>query len=152
MLIEQDGKVGLFDEFNLCYPAELEVHKDGTSPTQVLFLAANDGSFCISFEEGMTCMDLRESSDFPTSARIHSEHRSGGKYIHQLRTDPNSRPGIGNFAFFHMEIPDETGKVHTLSGQMVSSADHRWSEGVEPILLDILDGIAVCKTKGGGCD
>ena len=37
-------------------------------------------------------------------------------------------------------------------GQMVIYTDYTWSDGIEPVLMELLDGIAVCKTKGGGCD
>ena len=85
-----------------------------------------------------------------TMQYISSEYRSGDRYIHQLRTDPATRPGAGNYAFFHMKIPDENGEIHILPGQMTAKVDYQWSDEVEPILKALLMGIAVCKTKGGG--
>ena len=81
---------------------------------------------------------------------ISSECWIDDRYIHQLRTDPATRPGAGNFAFFHMKILDENGEIHILPGQMTAKVDYQWSDEVEPILKALLTGIAVCKTKGGG--
>ena len=97
----------------------------------------------------MECMDVNVP-ERTTMQYISSEHRSGDRYIHQLRTDPESRPGAGNYAFFHMKIPDENGEIHILPGQMTAKVDYQWSDEVEPILKALLMGIAVCKVKGGG--
>jgi len=97
----------------------------------------------------MKCMDVN-APERTTIQYISSEYRSGDRYIHQLRTDPESRPGAGNYAFFHMKIPDENGEIHILPGQMTAKVDYQWSDEVEPILKALLMGIAVCKTKGGG--
>ena len=104
----------------------------------------------ISFEENMECMDLTRASCNCVIKRIESEHQSNGRYIHQLRTDPQKRPGAGNYAFFHIELEDDDGSTLYLPGQMTAKAEYQWSDGVEPVLLDILNGVAVCKTKGGG--
>ena len=32
-------------------------------------------------------------------------------------------------------------------GQMVIYTDYTWSDGIEPVLMELLSGIAVCKTK-----
>ena len=106
----------------------------------------------ISFEENMECMDLTGASCDCVIKRIESEHQSNGRYIHQLRTDSQKRPGAGNYAFFHMKIPDEDGTIHILPGQMTAKAGYQWSEGVEPVLMKLLEGINLCKTKGGVCD
>ena len=44
------------------------------------------------------------------------------------------------------------GKQHCLAGQIVVDKGYQWTDGVEPILMELLEGIAVCKTKGGGND
>jgi len=71
-----------------------------------------------------------------------------GKYIHQRR----SNSATERCAFFHIELEDDDGKTLYLSGQIVVTEKYQWSDGVEPVLMKLLDGIAVCKTKGGGSD
>ena len=105
-----------------------------------------ENGFLISFEENMACMDLTGASRDSVSKRIESEHQSKDRYIHQLRTDPATRPGIGNYAFFHMEMPDETGELHILP------CGYAWSDGVEPVLIDLMNGLTVCSPNGGGGD
>lgn len=51
-----------------------------------------------------------------------------------------------------MELEDDDGKTLYLSGQIVVTEKYQWSDGVEPVLMKLLEGIAVCKTKGGGSD
>lgn len=97
-------------------------------------------------------MDESLPSEAHVVRYIPAEYRSGERYIHHIRSDPETRPGIGNYAFFHMEIPDETGELHILPGEMTAPCGYTWSDGVEPILIDLMNGLTVCNPKGGGSD
>ena len=124
---------------------------DGLPGKRTMCIADREQGYQLSFEEGMRCMDQYIPSSMDgSSAYIEAEYRENDRYLHQLRTDPDSRPGHSNFAFFHMKIPDESGKLHILPGQMIAACGYGWSSTVEPILVELMTGIAVCKTKGGG--
>lgn len=43
-------------------------------------------------------------------------------------------------------------RVIFITEQKEIYTDYTWSDGIEPVLMELLSGIAVCKTKGGGCD
>lgn len=139
----------IFDGFLFPRFPSLFCSADGMPGRRSMFIICESEGYKISFEEGMKCMDVN-APERTTIQYISSEHRSGDRYIHQLRTDPESRPGAGNYAFFHMKVPDEDGEIHILPGQMTAKVDYQWSDEVEPILKALLMGIAVCKAKGGG--
>ena len=63
------------------------------------------------------------------------------KYIHQRRDDSS----IVRCAFFHIELEDDEGTTVYLPGQIVVSEGYSWSDGVEPVLLELLEGITLCK-------
>ena len=147
--LQKNKTVRLFDTYSLTIPSKLKYHADGLPGKRVLFLTDSAETFIISFEEGMKMMDMMP--DHPEeSPKVSFQCCKDGKYIHQRRTDPKYRQGIGSFAFFHIELDDDNGGTRYLPGQMTAKAGYQWAEGVEPVLLDLLDGIAVCKVKGGG--
>ena len=143
------GEPIIFEEFLFPRFPSLFYFADGLPGRRCLFFSDEHTGYKISFDERMECMD-DNAPERTTMQYISSEYRSGDRYIHQLRTDPATRPGAGNYAFFHMKIPDENGKIHILPGQMTAKVDYQWSDEVEPILKALLLGVAVCKTKGGG--
>lgn len=147
---QKPARISVFDRYSLVIPPELKHHMEGSPPKRVVFIMDAEEHFLISFEENMECMDLTRASCDSVIKRIESEHQSKDRYIHQLRTDPITRPGAGNYSFFHMKIPDEDGAIHILPGQMTAKVGYQWSEGVEPVLMKLLEGIAVCKPEGGG--
>ena len=132
-----------FDGFLFARDPSLFYFADGKPGMRCLFISDENTKCPISFEEGMGCKDEALPSESSILKFLPAEYRSGERYIHQIRSDPETRPGIGNYAFFHMEIPDETGELHILSGQMNAPYGHEWSDGVEPILLELLEGISV---------
>lgn len=125
---------------------------DGLPGRRCLSISDESTGVKISFEEGMGCMDETVPSESCIVKHIPSEYRNGDRYLHQIRTDPQTRPGAGNYAFFHMEIPDENGEMHIIPGQMTAPYGYLWSDGAEPILIDMMNGMTVCKQKGGDCD
>ena len=149
---QKPARISVFDWYSLVIPPELKRHMDGPPGKRVVFIMDAEEHFLISFEENMECMDLTGASCDSVIKRIESEHQGNDRYIHQLRTDPITRPGAGNYAFFHIELEDDDGSTLYLLGQMTAKAGYQWSEGVEPVLMKLLEGINLCKTKGGVCD
>lgn len=141
--------VCLFDKYSLVIPPGLKWWVDGPPGKRVLFLTDSAESFSISFEEGMKMMDMMP--DHPEeSPKVSFQCCKDGKYIHQRRTDPKYRQGIGSFAFFHIELDDGNGSTLHLPGQMTAKAGYQWSDGVEPTLIELMNGMTVCKPEGGG--
>ena len=141
-----DTEVDLFNVYRLLIPKELKTHQDGPPGQRVLFITDKKESFTVSFEEGMKPMDMLPETD--EEKTVCFQCCQDGKYIHLRRK--NQKPI--SYAFFHIETEDENGKAYSLPGQMVVYNDYCWTDGVEPILTELLECIAVCKTKGGGSD
>lgn len=147
MAFVQSTAVNLFDQYHLLIPPKLKSHQDGPPGQRVLFITDKKESFTVSFEEGMQMRDMLSVSKDSANAVSH-QCCTDGKYIHQRR----SNSATERCAFFHIELEDDDGKTLYLSGQIVVTDKYQWSDGVEPVLMKLLDGIAVCKTKGGGSD
>lgn len=151
MAVAQGASVNVFDRYRLHIPSELEYFEDGPPGKRVLFITDKTNRFLISFEEGMKLIDLLPDRRDDAS-KIRYSYRTEGKYVHQKRTIPVYREGIGNFAFFHFELEGDDGKMWYLPGQMTAPSGYEWAESVEPILMELLGGIAACQEKGGGHD
>ena len=147
MTLQSNREIRLFDSFSLVIPPKLKYHTDGLPGQRVLFISDAKETFNVSFEEGMQMRDMLSASKESANAVSH-QCCTDGKYIHQRR----SNSATERCAFFHMELEDEDGKQHCLAGQIVVDKGYQWTDGVEPILMELLEGIAVCKTKGGGSD
>ena len=147
MTLQSNREIRLFDSFSLVIPPKLKYHTDGLPGHRVLFISDAKETFNVSFEEGMQMRDMLSASKESANAVSH-QCCTDGKYIHQRR----SNSATERCAFFHMELEDEDGKQHCLAGQIVVDKGYQWTDGVEPILMELLEGIAVCKTKGGGSD
>ena len=147
MACVQSTAVNLFDQYRLLIPPKLKSHQDGPPGQRVLFITDAKETFNVSFEEGMQMRDMLDVSKDSANAVSH-QCCTDGKYIHQRR----SNSATERCAFFHIELEDNDGKTLYLSGQIVVTDKYQWSDGVEPILMELLEGIAVCKTKGGGSD
>ena len=132
-----------FGDFSFPRLPDLVCWADGVPDKRCLFIADQKDTFSVSFEAGMECMDLGNQNHAYGLPNIHSEYRCGNKYIHQIRTDPRERPNAGNYAFFHIELTDKEGQVYVLPGQMVATSGYEWSDTVEPVLLNILNGISL---------
>ena len=65
-----------------------------------------------------------------------------GKYTHLKR----SSDGKLNPRVFCLELDDDDGSILYLAGQMVAFNGYQWSEGIEPVLMQTLNGISICKT------
>ena len=147
MTLKPNKTIRLFDSFSLVIPPKLRYHTDGLFGHRVLFITDAKETFNVSFEEGMQMRDMLTVSKESANAVSH-QCCKGGKYIHQRR----SNSATERCAFFHIELEDDDGKTLYLYGQIVVTDKYQWSDGVEPVLMELLEGIAVCKTKGGGSD
>ena len=138
MIIRSKTTIRLFDKWRLVVPDKLETYQDGALGKRVLFITDAKKRFCISFEEDMSMMDmlLPTQRDGPS---VSFQYCKNGKYIH-LRRGSESRVPC---AFFHMELEDSSGAIVSLPGQMVVSPEYRWSDGIEPVLLDLLKNLSV---------
>ncbi len=149
MTLLKNKAVNVFDKCSLVIPPELKYHEDGIPGKRVLFIKDQEELFIISFEEGMKMIDMR--SDVPMDNPTFSfQCCKDGKYIHQRRTDIQSHGNGRSYSFFHVELEDEDGHTVYLPGQMSASKAYAWSNGIEPVLMQLLDGLSVYNTKGGG--
>lgn len=130
--------VRLFDKYSILVPPKHKWHQDGVAGSRCLFIADSKETFNVSFEEGMQMMDM--VADNENGVPTVSYHCcKEGKYIHLKR----NKNGKITCAFFHIELTDKYGNVLCLPGQIVASADYKWSEGIEPVLLNLLEGISI---------
>jgi hypothetical protein len=132
--------ISLFDRFRLHIPPKLKCHTDGVPGHRVLFITDHDETYTVSFEEGMPMRDMLASGRTNVPTVSHQCCRVD-KYIHQWRNDSSTE----RCAFFHIEVENNEGTTVYLPGQIVVSEGYSWSDGVEPVLLELLDGITLCK-------
>lgn len=138
MLPQVKKVIRLFGKYTLIIPAKLNCHEDGTSGRRVLFISDNAETFIISFEENMKQMDMLPDiwGNIPT---VSYQSRRGNKYIH-LRRNSDGRIACG---FFHIELQNSDGRMLYLPGQMVVADSYKWSNGVEPVLMELIDGLTI---------
>lgn len=126
----------LFDTFTISPFSCFRYNFDGPTGKRVLFIESEEKHFTLSFEEGMTCLDVRNSERRP---HTEAEYVNGRGYIHQLRIRD-----VSNFVFFHFEYHDSEGKTYLLPGQMRGKEGYTWSDSeVEPILVEIMNSITL---------
>jgi len=118
---------------------QLNYWMDGKPGKRTVFIESPKDNVLISFEEGMRCIDLAQRAP---DRRF--EYRREKRYLHQTRSGKSERNTTGSWSFFHMEITDPAGNIHWLPGQMVAWAGYPWAEGVEPLLVEILNSISIC--------
>lgn len=146
MILKQKEVVRLFDRFSLVVPPKLKWHQDGIPGQRILFISDRKETFSVSFEEGMKIQDMLLPDQQETKFSVSFQYCKDDKYIHLRRSGEKN----DKFAFFHIELEDEDGSTLYLPGQMVVYCEYNWSDGMEPVLIDIMNGFSVCKTKGGG--
>ena len=123
-----------FDKYHLTLPPQLQLHEETADGKQAIFLSDKRKSFLISFEEEMPLMDLKPVEGVPSVCFQHCEN---GKYINVRRFVSK------NLAFFHIELETESGATLHLPGQMTVNDGYAWADGVEPILLTLMNSINV---------
>jgi hypothetical protein len=137
-------EISLFNKYSLAISKKLKWHQSGLPGQYKLSITDAEETFIVSFVEGMKLMDMLPNGDSVPAVSYQSFR--DGKYIHQKR----NTAGNTAFSYFHIELEDEDGKQHCLAGQIVVDKGYQWTDGVEPLLMELLEGIDVCKTKGGG--
>lgn len=131
-----------FDKYLIPVLPHLQYEKDGNvQDGEVLFIIDREGSFTISFETGMACIDLM----IQPNGEYHDMNLfKGNKRLHicYLQQKRNTRTHMG---YFHYELVDEAGKLHILPGQI--GIDFFGQNGVVleamTVLQDILFGLQV---------
>ena len=146
MILKQKEEVNLFERFSLVVPPKLKWHQDGIPGQRILFISDRKETFKVSFEERAQMRDMFPPDQQEVKASVSFQYCKDDKYIHLRRSGEKN----DKVAFFHVELEDEDGSTLYLPGQMVVYCEYKWLDGVEPVLIDVLNGIAVCKTKGGG--
>lgn len=134
--------IDLFGKYSLAIPPKLIWHQDGIPGQRILFISDKKEAVVVSFEEGMKPMDMTMDTEksVPT---VSYQCCKDGKYIHQKRNTADNTA----FSYFHIELEDEDGKQHCLAGQIVVDKGYQWTDGVEPLLMELLEGITICEIK-----
>lgn len=131
--------ISTYNLFDICTIKPLKGFSysfDGPVGKRVLFIEDKKENIRISFEEGMECLDLKSMGRHSCEE---TELKACTSYIHQLRIGK-----LPNFAFFHIEYFAADDKTVILPGQIFADDDYNWSaQGVEPVLLDIMNSISV---------
>ena len=130
-----------FDGLRFSFVPRLYYWMDGKPGKRTLFIEDEEETVVISFEEGMRCLDLVNREE-----NLCFEYRCGLRYLHQARVVSPDRTNASCCSFFHMEITDHAGAVHCLPGQMLVRAGRPWADGVEPVLIEILNSITIVDT------
>ena len=135
MTVQAEHTVRLFDRFCLVIPANLKYRQDGLPGKRVLLISNEQESFTVSFEEGMQMMDMLPLNNMEPSCQC----CKNGKYIHQRSIAIQ----MGRCVFFHMELEDDMGRTVYLPGQMTAEPHYPWAEGIEPVLLELMEGLSL---------
>jgi len=138
----------LFNGFYIPFLPKLNYFKDGEGISTVLFIVEPEEQFVISMEEGMKCIDLTVQNR-GRQRYIHAEHEQENKYLHQCRMDSRKtirkkqRDDFCRMAFFHIRVQDQDGNTRLCPGQISVAPGYEWNDGVEPVLLALMEGITV---------
>ena len=135
----QSNRIPLFDIYDLAIPPGFTAHLDGPQGQRVVFLFDKEERIVISFEEGMKLMDMLPVGTMSDLSVHTAEFCRNGKYIHLCRYINKK----GGFAFFHIELDNGKGKPLCIPGQMLADVGYQWSEEIEPVLLEIMDGLRI---------
>ena len=124
-----------FENYTFQIPPKLCFEKDGNEQYgENLFVFDPQEKYLIYFESGMPCFDLR----YHGNPNYRSEEYGDGHikinfcYPGALRTKHDC------MAYFHVELPDAKGNIHSLPGQMKISSGNGWSLESKNILMELL--------------
>ena len=119
-------------------------HLDGLPDRRVFFITDKEEKVVISFDESVQMSDI--SSDTAIHVSIVScQYCKDGKYIRQTR----NAEGNTTYSFFHITLEDENCMRHCLVGQIVVEKGYTWSDGVESVMIELLEGISVHEMENG---
>ena len=147
--MESDQEWLMFNGFIFPLLPRLYYRADGRAGERILMINDEEETFLISFEQGIECLDLPRTSS-AERPKIYSEYREDDRYLHQCKVLAKEGTDHRDIVYFHMELTDAVGAVHTCPGQMFQERKYRKEEGVEPILLRLLHKMETCGKKGGG--
>lgn len=142
MTLRRKSVVSIFDKYSLVIPPNMKCHQDGLPEQRVYFISDKKERVVISFDEG------GQMTDIPPDAAMRAfdvsyQYCKDGKYIRQTR---NAEGNI-TYSFFQIVLEDENGKRHCLSGQIVVEKGYVWLDGVEPVLMELMEGLSVCRME-----
>ena len=135
-----------FDVLRFSIIPRMNYWMDGEPGKRTIFIADEEGKIVISFEEGMQCLDLEDAVKSGSF-----EYRMDARYLHQTSPGVSGQGNVCNYVFFHMELTDAVGNTHCLPGQMGVNTRYRWSDGAEPILIELLNSITIDEGSKTGC-
>lgn len=138
MFLQSKTTINIFDKYRLTMQPKLKCHQDGTPGKRVLFITDHIKSFIVYFEEGMEMYDMRKDTENSMPA-VTFQCCKGSKYIH-FKRNSGDRTSCG---YFHIELEDDDGKVWNLPGQMTVPSGYKWADGIEPVLMEILEGLTI---------
>ena len=143
MTLWRKSVVSVFDKYSLVIPPSMKWYQDGPPGQRVYFISDKKERVVISFDEGGQMTDIPPETAMCAPA-VSCQCCKDGKYIRQTRNAENT-----TCSFFHIVLDDKDGKRHCLSGQIVVRKGYMWSDGVEPVLMELLEGISVCRMEKG---
>lgn len=118
--------------------------KDGNEQYgENLFVYDPQEKYLISFESGMPCFDLR----YRGNPNYHSEEYGDGHIKINLCYREASSKVHSSMVYFHVELLDAEGNVHSLPGQMKISSENGWSLESKDILMELLRSIGFDNIK-----
>ena len=144
-MMKKQKEVSIFDTFRLILPPKLRCHADGVRGHRVLFLTDAKETFTVSFEERMQLQEYPADREGDGTA-LTCQWEEDGKSLCQRRSGSLAQ----RCAFFRIGVKDDDDTTLYLYGQMVVFSKYQWSEGVEPVLLDVVRGLSLYKRNGGG--
>lgn len=95
---------------------------------QEVFILDDKKRFHLSLAAGMKCIDLLPFEDSPTDFG-ETEQRQGDRYIH-LRYPLQVRVPKASVGYFHVELTDGQGEIHTLPGQLSLRRPKKYINGL----------------------
>ncbi len=138
-MVLQKKKI-LFEKYLIPVLPHLRYEKDGSEQDgEVLFIMDHAGFFTISFETGMSCLDLLEHEKgeyhdmnlFKENKRLHICYPQQKKHLQM------------HMGYFHYELIDAKGRLHILPGQIGIDSPHKYEISLKAmsVLQDILFGL-----------
>ena len=138
MFQHQQYQRATFENYIFQIPPKLCFEKDGNEQYgENLFVYDPQEKYLISFESGMPCFDLR----YRGNPNYRSEEYGEGQIKINLCYPQTSSKVHGSMVYFHVELPDAEGNMHSLPGQMNISSGNGWSLESKNILMELLRSI-----------
>jgi len=138
-IFRKKTEISFFDKYRLILPSKFKWQQEPTPGKRVLFIHDPNETFIITFDEGMNPEDMKGNLRNNNSVVCY-QYSKNGKSIELKRNTS------GNMACarFNINIQRSDGSMACLPGQMVITGNYKWSDGIEPILVRLLENISVC--------